>query len=133
MVDASRWKRTLIAGPVALITGAALLTLLSPDPAAVWIGQLGAAVIGAAVGTALAGLALGLGGERLFAGQAARNEFWRHGGNFASLFAAYLAVPVFGQRGVVWLMIATAFGALGALAAIDPARIDQDVARGLRP
>lgn len=131
LVDASRWKRALIAGPVALITGAALLTLLSPNPAVVWIGQLGTAVIGAAVGPALAGLTLGLVGERLFAGQVARNEFWNHGGNFASLFAVYVAVSVFGQGGVVWLMIATAFGALGALAAIDPARIDHDVARGL--
>lgn len=131
LVDGSTWKRALIAGPVVLVTAAALLTLTSPDPAVVWVGQIGTAVVGAVVGPALAGLTLGLVGERLFPRQVARNEFWNHGGNFASLFAVYVIVSMFGQFGIVWLMIATAAGALIAVLAIDPARIDHKVARGL--
>lgn len=131
LVDASRAKRLLIAVPVILITATALLTLLSPEPAIVWVGQIGTAVAGAFIAPALAGLTLGLVGERMFPRQVARNEFWNHSGNFASLFAIYLLVTFFGLTGVIGLMIATTAGALIAVAAIDPARIDHNAARGL--
>lgn len=131
LVDGTRWKRALIAGPVILVTAAALVTLIYPTPAIVWFGQIGTAVVGAVIGPALAGLTLGLVGEKLFSQQIARNEFWNHGGNFASLFAVFVAVSLFGQAGMVWLMVITAFGALAAIAMIDPARIDHKVARGL--
>ncbi len=131
LVDGSTWKRALIAGPVILVTAAALVTLLSPDPAVVWAGQIGTAVVGAVVGPALAGLTLGLVGERLFPRQIARNELWNHAGNVASLVAVFAAVSLYGQGAMIWLMIATALGALGAVAAIDPRRIDHKVARGL--
>jgi MFS family permease len=133
LVDGTPWKRALIAGPVVLVTAAALITLLSPEPAIVWIGQIGTAVVGAVIGPALAGLTLGLVGERFFSQQIARNEFWNHTGNFASLFAVFVVISLFGQMGMIWLMIATAFGALAAVAFIDPARIDHKVARGLQP
>ncbi len=131
LVDGTSWKRALIAGPVLLVTVAALITLVSPEPVIVWAGQIGTAVVGAVIGPALAGLTLGLVGERLFSQQIARNEFWNHGGNFASLFAVFVAVSLFGQAGMVWLMIVTALGALAAIAMIDPARIDHRIARGL--
>lgn len=131
LVDGSTWKRALIAGPVVLVTAAALVTLIFPDAAVVWVGQIGTAVVGAVIGPALAGLTLGLAGERLFPRQIARNEFWNHGGNVASLLAIYAMVSVFGQRGVIGLMLFTALGALLAIAMIDPARIDHKVARGL--
>lgn len=133
LVDRSTWKRALIAGPVVFVTITALLTLLSPTPAIVWFGQMGTAVVGAVIGPALAGLTLGLVGEKLFPRQVARNEFWNHGGNFASLFAVFLIVPAFGNSGMIWLMLATALGTLGAIAAIDSRRIDHEVARGLVP
>lgn len=131
LVDGTRWKRALIAGPVILVTVAALVTLLSPNPVVVWAGQIGTAVVGAVIAPALAGLTLGLVGERLLPRQVARNEFWNHGGNFASLFAVYVVVTLFGQGGMIWLMVATAFGALGGVGAIDANRIDHQVARGL--
>lgn len=131
LVDGSTWKRTLVAVPVVLVTAFALVTLLAPSVAVVWIGQIGTAVLGAVVGPALAGLTLGLVGERMFARQISRNEFWNHGGNFASLFAVFVIVSMVGQGGVIWLMIATAIGALVAVFAIDPGRIDHKTARGL--
>jgi hypothetical protein len=76
-------------------------------------------------------LTLGLVGEKLFSQQISRNEFWNHGGNFVSLFATYFAVTAFGISGVIGLMVATAIGALAAVVAIDPKRIDHKVARGL--
>ena len=131
LVDASTWKRMLVAVPVVLVTAAALVTLLIPDAAVVWGGQIGTAVVGAVIGPALSGLTLGLVGERLFSQQVSRNEFWNHAGNFASLFAIFVIVSFFGQQGVIWLMAATAIGALLAVVAIDPRRIDHKVARGL--
>lgn len=130
-VDSSTWKRALVAVPVVIVTVAALVTLLIPNVAVVWFGQIGTAVVGAVVGPALAGLTLGLVGERLFSQQIARNEFWNHGGNVASLVAIYLLVSMWGQQGVIALMIFTAIGALVAIVAIDPKRIDHKVARGL--
>lgn len=114
-----------------LVTAAALATLVSPNPAVVWIGQIGTAAVGSVVGPALAGLTLGLVGERLFSQQIARNEFWNHSGNLAALVAVFAAVSLFGLPGMIWLMIATAAGTLGAVAAIDPSRIDHLAARGL--
>lgn len=131
LVDNSTWKRTLIAGPVVFVTAAALLTLAAPNPAIVWIGQIGTALVGAAIGPALAGLTLGLVGERMFGHQVSRNEFWNHAGNVASLVAVYLVVTWLGEPAIMWLMVATALGALAAAAAIDSRRIDHRVARGL--
>lgn len=131
LVDGSSWKRALIAGPVVMVTAGALITLIFTNEAVVWTGQIMTAVVGSMVGPALAGLTLGLVGERLFSKQIARNEFWNHGGNFASLFATYVAVSYFGISGVIGLMIFTAIGTLIAISAIDPDRIDHKVARGL--
>ncbi|WP_167304296.1 MFS transporter [Agrobacterium fabrum] len=131
LVDDTTWKRMLIAIPVVLVTIGALITLIFPDAWIVWTGQIMTAVVGAVVGPALAGLTLGLVGERLFSNQISRNEFWNHGGNFASLFATYVVVTFFGMNGIIGLMLLTAAGALVATAAIDPARIDHKVARGL--
>lgn len=131
LVDGSTWKRALVGIPVLFVTAFALLTLLFPNEAVVWIGQIGTAVVGAVVGPALTGLTLGLVGERAFAGQISRNEFWNHAGNFASLFGVFVAVTLVGHMGVVWLMIATALGSIVALAAIEPGRIDHRTARGL--
>ncbi len=131
LVDGTRWKRALIAVPVIVVTAAALITLIEPTVAIVWIGQIGTAVVGAVIGPALAGLTLGLVGERLFSQQIARNEVWNHSGNLVSLVAVFLVVSMIGQNGMIWLMVATAFGALAAIAAIDPNDIDHKVARGL--
>lgn len=131
IVDGSTWKRAMVVLPVILVTVAALVTLLVPSVAIVWGGQIGTAVVGAIIGPALAGLTLGLVGERLFSQQVARNEFWNHAGNFASLFTVFVLVSLYGQQGVIWLMIATAIATLAAVAAIDPKRIDHKTARGL--
>lgn len=131
LVDGSTWKRALVGGPVILVTVAALVTLAFPQAAVVWIGQIGTAVVGALIGPALAGLTLGLVGEAMFSRQIARNEFWNHTGNVASLLAVYVIVGLYGQPGIVGLMILTGIGALAAVTAIDPKHIDHQVARGL--
>ena len=131
LVDASPYKRTLIAVPVILVTAAALWTLNSPGNAAVFGGQAATAVVGAVIGPALIGLTLGLVGEAAFPQQVSRNEFWNHAGNVVSLAGVYAATSLFGLSGVIGLMIITAVAALIAICAIDPTKIDHRVARGL--
>jgi len=131
LVDASAYKRSLIAIPVVLVTAAALWTLASPSGVAVFGGQATTAIVGAVIGPALIGLTLGLVGEAAFPGQVSRNEFWNHVGNVFSLACVYGATVVFGLSGVIGLMVLTAIGALVAIACIDPQKIDHKVARGL--
>jgi MFS family permease len=125
-VDASKRKRMLV-----LVTAAALWTLASPGNASVFGGQSATAVVGAVVGPALMGLTLGLVGERQFSHQVSRNELWNHLGNVVSLAGIYAATLAFGLNGVIGLMVLTAFAAVLAALAIDPNRINHDVARGL--
>ncbi len=131
LVDASSRKRLLIVIPVILVTAAALWTLASPGNASVFGGQSMTAVVGAVIGPALMGLTLGLVGEQAFSAQVARNEFWNHAGNVVSLACVYIAASLYGLAGVIGLMLITALAAIAATLAIDPAHIDNDVARGL--
>ncbi|MBB4237724.1 MFS transporter [Rhizobium esperanzae] len=130
-VDGSHRKRMLIIIPVILVTAAALWTLASPGNASVFGGQSVTAIVGAVVGPALMGLTLGLVGERRFSDQVAKNEFWNHLGNVASLAAIYATTVALGLSGVIGLMVLTAIAAVMAALAIDPKRINHGVARGL--
>ena len=131
VVDGSTRKRALIAAPVLVVTAAALATLVWPTPMIVWVGQIGTAVVAAVIGPALMGLTLGLVGQRVFPHQVGRNEFWNHTGNVASLAAVFVLVSLFGEPAIIGLMLFTAVGAIAAIAAIDPTRIDNRAARGL--
>lgn len=131
LVDGTRYKRALVAGPVVVVTAVALLTLTAPTPAIVWVGQIGTAVVGAVIGPALMGLTLGLVGEKLFGGQVARNEVWNHAGNVVSLSAVFITVSLFGEQAILWLMVLTAVGAVVATGCIDAKGIDHETARGL--
>ncbi|SDO95592.1 Na+/melibiose symporter [Phyllobacterium sp. YR620] len=133
MVDASRHKRLLIIVPVVLVNAGALWTLVSPDNLSVFGGQSATAIVGAIIGPALMGLTLGLVGEKKFPGQVASNEFWNHAGNVVSMAGTFGAILMFGERGVVALMLITAVASIVAVLAIDPDEIDNDVARGLVP
>ena len=77
------------------------------------------------------GLTLGLVGEGRFSHQVSRNEFWNHLGNVASLAGIYAATVAFGLNGVIGLMVVTAIAAVVSALAIDPSKINHDVARGL--
>ncbi len=131
LVDGSRRKRALVAGPVILVTAVALLTLVAPTGPIVWVGQVGTAVVGAVIGPAMMGLTLGLVGERVFGRQVARNEFWNHVGNVASLTAVFVLVSLYGERAIIGLMLVTAAGAVLAAFCVSAADIDHDAARGL--
>jgi MFS family permease len=131
LVDGTPYKRALIIIPVLLVTAAALLTLNVPNVSVVVGGQAMTAVVGAVVGPALMGLTLGLVGEAKFSDQVSGNEFWNHAGNVASLAGVYVTTVLWGQYGIIGMMIATAIGAVVATLMIDPSKINHKVARGL--
>ncbi|MBB4952636.1 Na+/melibiose symporter-like transporter [Agrobacterium vitis] len=130
LVDTTPYKRGLIILPVMLVTATALWTLASPNNLSVFGGQSANALVGAVIGPALMGLTLGLVGPNAFTGQISRNEVWNHSGNVFSLVCVYLIAGSFGQSGIVWLMLATAFATIAATLTINPAEINQKVARG---
>jgi MFS family permease len=131
LVDGTPYKRALVIIPVVLVTAAALLTLSLPNVAVVVGGQTVTAIVGAVIGPALIGLTLGLVGEARFPDQVSRNEVWNHAGNVVSLACVYLVTSLFGESGIIALMIITAIGAVLATLSIDPGKIDHAVARGL--
>lgn len=130
LIDGSSRKRTLIALAVAMLAvGAMLLTLATrwPEVAAaqVLIGGAGAILL-----PALAAITMGMVGPRRFDLQFGRNQGFNAAGN---VFTACLLAGVSYLLGVRSIFMAAAMLAVPALIMlrrIDPAEIDNDMARG---
>ncbi len=88
----------------ALVIVASLAILFVPTFAFVTASQIATGIAGAAIGPALAGLTLGLVGQKGLAPQLGRNEAWNHGGNvFAAAGAGFFGYE-FGLPAVFILM-----------------------------
>lgn len=131
LADASKAKRFMIAFCAALTIAASLAILFVPSFAFVTASQIATGIAGAAIGPAVAGLTLGLVGQKGLAHQLGRNEAWNHGGNVAAAAGAGVFGYAFGLTAVFVLMTAMAAGSIAAVLAIKPSDIDHDVARGL--
>lgn len=131
LADASRAKRFMVGFCAALVIVASLAILFVPTFAFVTASQIATGIAGAAIGPALAGLTLGLVGQKGLAPQLGRNEAWNHGGNvFAAAGAGFFGYE-FGLPAVFILMTMMAVGSIVAVLMIRPDDIDHDVARGL--
>lgn len=131
LADATAMKRALIALCATVVIIASLALLYVPHGPMVVASQILTGLAGAAIGPAIAALTLGLVGQDGLPAQLGRNEAFNHAGNMvAALLAGWLGYA-YGVEAVFWLMIAMAAGSLLALSRIDPALIDNDVARGL--
>ncbi|WP_294645418.1 MFS transporter [uncultured Aureimonas sp.] len=131
LADASRAKRFMVGFCAALVIVASLAILFIPTFAFVTASQIATGIAGAAIGPALAGLTLGLVGQKGLAPQLGRNEAWNHGGNvFAAAGAGFFGYE-FGLPAVFILMTMMAVGSIVAVLMIRPDDIDHDVARGL--
>ena len=131
LADATAMKRALIAVCAVVVILASLALLYVPHGPMVVASQILTGLAGAAIGPAIAALTLGLVGQDGLPAQLGRNEAFNHAGNMvAALLAGWLGYA-YGVEAVFWLMIAMAAGSLLALSRIDPALIDNDVARGL--
>jgi MFS family permease len=130
LVDAVRWKRTLIAlGAVAVAAGATAMALVPH----IWIVAPAQAIVGGADAifpSAVAAISLGLVGRRLFTHQVGRNEAFNHAGNVVTAIASGVAGTLIAPVAVLWIVGALALGSVVATYSIDDKRIDHDMARG---
>ncbi|PYE43971.1 MFS transporter [Rhizobium sp. PP-F2F-G20b] len=131
LADASKAKRFMVGFCAALVIVASLAILFVPTVTFVAASQIATGIAGAAIGPAVAGLTLGLVGQKGLAPQLGRNEAWNHGGNvFAAAGAGFFGYE-FGLTAVFILMTAMAAGSIIAVMMIKPEDIDHDAARGI--
>ncbi|KMZ13685.1 MFS transporter [Candidatus Burkholderia humilis] len=109
LVDATPYRRTVVAGTGVLSVIAAVLIWLSQGFWTVTFSQVATAIAGAAMGPALAGLTLGMVGRQNFDRQFGRNQVANHAGN---IVAAGLSGWLGARLGMPYIFaLSAAFGA----------------------
>jgi MFS family permease len=131
LVDQLKAKRTLVVIAGAAITVASLVILLVPGFVVVTATQVVTGVAGAAIGPALAGITLGLVGQKQYTHWVGRTQTFNHAGNVTAAVLAGALGYVFGIGAVFAVLAAMAAASAIAIAWIDPKRIDYRAARGL--
>ena len=131
ITDTSRNKRTVLALLCVLITLSTLLLWFSQQTSIVAVSQIVTGICAAFVGPLVAGITLGLTGQRGFSAQMGKNEAFNHGGNFVTAVIAGGIAWYWGVGGIFLLMTCTTLLTLCALLAIRSGDIDNDAARGL--
>ncbi len=131
LVDATRRKRLFFIVSGVCTVAASAVVWFSQSFVAVAASQIGAAVAGAAILPAVAGMTLGIVRQRGFARQNGRNQAFNHAGNLTGAALSGLLGWRFGF-GAVFLVIG-AFGVFSiATVLLIPRRaIDDRAARGL--
>ena len=131
IIDATEWKRAILAGCAALIGIAAALIVTTNDPTwVVYTAQIAIGVACAFLAPGIAAVTLGLVGPDRFTAQTSANQAWNHGGNvFGAGLGALLAIYWL-PDGVFWLISLMACGMLVSIMLINGNAIDHDLARG---
>jgi MFS family permease len=130
LVDRTRAKRAVVAFAAAVIALASLPLLFVFDFAATAGSQVLTSIAGAAIGSTLAALALGLVGQAGFAHTMGRNQAFNHAGNVVAALLAGGLGYVFGMTAVFGVLAAMTMLSMFAVARIDPKSIDHRAARG---
>lgn len=131
LVDATAYRRTVVAGASALSIVAAIIIWMWQGFWPVTLSQVATAMAGATMGPALAGLTLGIVGRHNFDRQYGRNQVSNHAGNIA---AALLSGVLGAWLGMPWIFAVSAgFGAACVVTAlwIPPRSVHRHFARGL--
>ena len=130
IADRLRSKRSLIAGGVVLLALGALIIAEAPS---FWPVMSAQTLIGASssvFGPTLGAISLGLVGRASFDRRQGRNQTFNSAGNVVAAVAMGLIGYFVSNRGIFFFVIAFTVPTLWALSAINPARIDYQVARG---
>ncbi|MBR7962747.1 MFS transporter [Burkholderia vietnamiensis] len=131
LVDALRAKRTLIVGATAATAFATVMLRFADGYPAVAASQVVAAVCGAALAPAVAGVTLGIVRTHGFDRQFGRNQMANHAGNVAgAALAGWLGWHA-GFDALFALVAVFAVLAIGSACAIPARAIDHACARGL--
>lgn len=131
IVDATRYKRLLIISSSLLITLSALALWYFPTAAVVISSQIITGIAAAIVAPAIAGITLGITGQKGFLPQMGRNEAFNHTGNMAVAVLAAFTCWVWGTDSVFLIMTLMAVCSVLCTVAINKNDIDHEVARGI--
>jgi predicted MFS family arabinose efflux permease len=130
LIDATRAKRALIIGALAILAAGAVTIYIAPALWPVMIANSLMAVVGDIFGPAVAALTLGLYRRAELARRMGRNSAWDHAGNVAIAATAGLVGWAFSQRTVFLLVQVFAVLAAAATWSIPGRAIDHERARG---
>lgn len=130
LVDALKIKRALVAVSGLLIAAGCLMIALFPSFAVVVAAQVMLGAASAVIPPAIAALSLGLVGHRRFDGRVSRNQIFNHGGNFSAAALAGGFGHYLGYDWIFYLVCIFAIVSAAIVTLIDPAEIDQELARG---
>src|SRR5882672_4786172 len=130
LVDAVRWKRTLIAVGVLAVAVAAVTMALVPRFWPVAIAQVFTGLADAIFPSALAAISLGIVGRKMFTHRVGRNEAYNHAGNVVTAIVAGLTGYLIDPSAVLWIVAALALACILATYAVNGDAIDHDAARG---
>ncbi|MGC6389605.1 MFS transporter [Ewingella sp. S1.OA.A_B6] len=131
IVDSTRYKRLLIMVSSVLITLSTLALWYFPTSTVVILSQIITGLSAAIVAPAIAGITLGITGQKDFLGQMGKNEAFNHSGNMAVALLAALTCWIWGVGSVFLLMTAMAVCTILCISAINKNDIDHNVARGI--
>ncbi len=130
LVDAIRWKRSLIAIAAAAVSAATIGMALVPHFWPVALAQAVCGIADAIFPVAVAAISLGIFGRARLTHRIGRNEAFNHAGNVVTAGVAGLAGYVFRPVAVLWVVAGLAFVSLVATFRIDGQSIDHRLARG---
>jgi MFS family permease len=130
LVDAVRWKRTLIAVGVLAVAIAAVAMARIPTFWPVAIAQVFSGAADAIFPSAVAAISLGIVGREMFTHRVGRNEAFNHAGNVVTAIAAGVAGYLIDPSAVLWIVAGLALACIFATYAVNADAIDHDVARG---
>lgn len=133
LIDATKYKRALLAGAAALTSFGTFIVTLKPTFAVVTAAQLLTGIAGVVLGPVIAAIALGMVGPKRYAAQTGRMQAFNHAGNVVGSAVAGLTGYLISLRMGFWL--ASLFGIFVVLSTllIKPNLINHDVARGMKP
>jgi MFS family permease len=130
LVDAVRWKRTLIAVGVLAVAIAAVTMALIPTFWPVAIAQMFTGAADAIFPSAVAAISLGIVGRKMFTHRVGRNEAYNHAGNVVTAIVGGIAGYLIDPSAVLWIIAGLAFACIFATYAVNAKAIDHDLARG---
>jgi len=131
LVDATKFKRLLIAIAIFLISMGCLVILFLPTQLWIILAQASMGVSSTLIGPTIAAITLGLVGRKLFPKRTAINESWNHAGNLCTALLAGLTGYAFGHAWILYTVITFALISATFLFMIQPQEIDYNVAREL--
>ncbi|MEN3382569.1 MAG: hypothetical protein V7608_2613 [Hyphomicrobiales bacterium] len=130
LVDAVRWKRTLIAVGVLTVGIAAVAMALMPTFWPVAVAQVLTGAADAIFPSALAAISLGIVGRKMFTHRVGRNEAYNHAGNVVTAIVAGVTGYLIDPSAVLRIVAGLAVACIFATYAVNADAIEHDAARG---